>query len=122
MKAGKWIAVLLALSLMLLVITSCAYKSIKHGAEITEEQVAKIIDGETTKEEIFIEFGDPSKSMNENKVFFYTWTRGSKSSFVGLGGGTAYTKSLVIVFDENDIVKNHKITRGTTAGGAAIGD
>ena len=39
---------------------SCAYKSIKHGEEITEEQVTKIIDGKTSKQEIFIEFGNPS--------------------------------------------------------------
>jgi outer membrane protein assembly factor BamE (lipoprotein component of BamABCDE complex) len=101
---------------------SCAYKSIKHGEEITEEQVTKIIDGKTTKQEIFIEFGNPSKTMDNEKVFFYSWTRGSKSSFMGLGGGSAYTHSLVIVFDDNGIVKNHKITRGATEGAVSVHD
>ena len=103
-------------------INGCSYKSIKHGSEITDDQVAKIIDGKTTREEILVEFGDPSKILDNEKVYLYTWTRGSKSSFLGLGGGTAYTKSLVVVFDENGIVKKHKITRGSTKTGTGIGD
>lgn len=110
------------LSLCVVFTFSCAYKSIKHGEEITEEQVTKIIDGKTTKQEIFIEFGNPSKTMDNEKVFFYSWTRGSKSSFLGLGGGSAYTHSLVIVFDDNGIVKNHKITRGATEGAVSVHD
>jgi len=110
------------ITLCMFVIAGCSYKAIKHGSEISQEQIAKIIDGKTTKEEIFIEFGNPSKTMNNEKVFFYTWTRGSKSNFLGLGGGTAYTYSLVIVFDENDIVKSHKITRGATEGGVGVYD
>lgn len=106
----------------MMVTLGCSYKSIKHGAEIPDEQVAKIVDGKTTKEEIFTEFGNPSKTMNNEKAFFYTWTRGSKSSFLMFGGGSAYTQSLVIVFDDNGVVKSHKITRGATEGGAAIGD
>ncbi|MEW6603026.1 MAG: hypothetical protein AB1499_18790 [Nitrospirota bacterium] len=114
--------VLSVLFLLFLLVTACAYKSIEHGTEIEEDQVAKIIDGKTTKQEIFIEFGDPSKTMDNEKVFFYSWTRGSKSAILGLGGGTAHTKSLVIVFDENGVVRSHKITRGSTEGGTAIGD
>lgn len=102
--------------------TGCSYKSISHGSEISDEQVSKIIDGKTTKEEIFIEFGNPSKTMDNEKVFFYNWTRGSKTSVVGLGGGSAYSNSLVIVFDENNIVKKHKITRGATEGTTGIGN
>lgn len=112
----------LVLFLAVLFSSACSYKAIKHGSEITDEQVAIIEDGKTSKEEVIIEFGDPSKIMNDEKIFFYTWTRGSKSSVLGFGGGTAYTKSLVVVFDENGVVKSHKITRGTTKEGARIGD
>ena len=84
--------------------------------------MSNIIDGKTTKEEILIAFGDPTKTMNDDKAYFYSWTRGSKSSFIGFGGGTAYTKSLVVIFDEDGIVKTHKISRGTTEGTAGIGD
>ena len=103
-------------------VISCAYKSIKHGKEITPEQSSTIIDGKTTKKEIFMNFGEPTRTMNNEKVFFYTWTRGSKGVFLGFGSGSAESKSLVIVFDKNDIVESHKITRGATTTGATVGD
>ncbi len=118
----KIVLLFMALGLCMIMISGCAYKSIKHGEEITDEQVAKIVDGKTAKDEIFIEFGNPSKTMDNEKVFFYNWTRGSKSSFLGLGGGTAYTHSLVIVFDEKGVVKSHKITRGATEGAVGVND
>jgi outer membrane protein assembly factor BamE (lipoprotein component of BamABCDE complex) len=105
-----------------IIVAGCGYKSIKHGIEITDEQAAKIVDGQTTKEEIFIEFGDPSKSMNNDKVFFYNWTRGGKGVFFWFGSGSAYSHSLVIIFDDNGIVKSHKITRGSTDAETAVWD
>ena len=103
--------------------TGCAFKEIEHGTEISGEKVQQIVvDGKTTKEEILIEFGDPSKTMNNEKAFFYTWTRGAKQSCLGIGSGTAFTHSLVIIFDENGVVKSHKITRGTTQAATGIGD
>lgn len=114
------------LSITLLMVLSlafgCAHKSISHGTEITSEQVAKIIDGKTTRNDILIEFGDPSKVMNNGKAYFYTWTRGSKGHFLGFGSGNAYTHSLAIIFDDNDVVNNHKITRGTTEASTNVGD
>lgn len=103
-------------------VTGCAHKSIKHGTEITDEQVKKIVIGQTTKEEILIEFGDPSKTMNDSKAYFYTWTRGSKGHFLGFGSGSAYTHGLVVIFDDNEVVKSRKITRGTTKAATGIGD
>jgi outer membrane protein assembly factor BamE (lipoprotein component of BamABCDE complex) len=100
----------------------CGYKGIKHGEEITPEQVATIENGKTTKKDIYINFGDPTKTMDNDKVFFYTWTRGGKGHFLGFGSGSAESKSLVVVFNDRDVVESHKITRGATSGGAAIGD
>lgn len=122
MKKKKCLAILLSLGVVMLLTASCAYKEIKHGTEITEEELSKIINGQTTKEDVFIWFGDPSKTMNDEKVFFYTWTRGHKSMLLGLGGGHAFTHSLVIVFDDNGIVKKHKITRGTTKAATGVVD
>jgi len=122
MRKKMYIRVLLVFCLSVSLLAACAHKSIKHGTEITEEETAKIVDGQSTKEDIVIEFGDPSKTMNDEKVYFYTWTRGSKGHFMGLGGGSAYTKSLVIVFDDNGVVKSHRITRGSTKEGTVIGD
>ncbi len=118
----RFLVVLTVIGLLGMFGTGCSIKSISHGSEILDEQVAKIKDGKTTKEEIFIEFGNPSKTMDNEKVFFYNWTRGSKTSVMGLGGGSAYSHSLVIVFDNNGIVKNHKVSRGATEGGTGITD
>ncbi len=101
---------------------SCGYKTIKHGEEITEEKAAAIVEGKTNKREIFMEFGEPTKTMDHEKVFFYSWTRGGKGHLLGFGSGSAESKSLVIVFDESDIVQSYKITRGATTGGATVGD
>jgi hypothetical protein len=67
-------------------------------------------------------FGDPSKTMNDESVYFYNWTRGGKGSFMGFGSGSAYTHSLVVVFNDDGVVKTHKITRGTTEAKTGIGD
>jgi outer membrane protein assembly factor BamE (lipoprotein component of BamABCDE complex) len=70
--------VLLLFAFFTIFTSACAYKGIKHGTEITDEEVSKIVDGQTTKEEILIAFGDPSKILNNERAFFYSWTRGSK--------------------------------------------
>ena len=107
---------------ILTIALGCSYKSIKHGEEISEDRVSNIEEGKTTKSDVLMEFGEPTKTMDEEKVFFYSWTRGSKSSVFGFGGGEAYSKSLVIVFDEGGIVQKYKITRGATDSGATVGD
>ena len=102
--------------------SGCGYKMITHGEEITLEEAETIIDGQTKKSEIFMTFGEPSKTMDDEKVFFYSWTRGGKGHLLGFGSGSAESKCLVVVFDEADTVKGHKITRGATASGAMVGD
>lgn len=110
----KAILVLGIFAVVALSLPSCSYKAIKRGTEITQSQIAAIVDGKTTREDVLVEFGDPSKILEDGKVYFYTWTRGGKGSFLGLGSGSAYTHSLVIIFDENGVVKRHKLTRGST--------
>lgn len=118
----RMLNVLLCAGVAVLVCSGCSFKAIKHGEEITDAQMSRIVDGKTTKQDVFIEFGNPSRTMNEEKVFFYNWTRGSKNSFLGVGGGSAYTHSLVIVFDDRGVVTNHKITRGATEAGVNVTD
>ena len=118
----KSIPTALLILIICISISSCGYKTIKHGEEITDEKAATIIDGKTTKGEIFMQFGEPSKTMDNEKVFFYSWTRGGKGHVLGFGSGSAESKSLVIVFDDNSVVQSHKISRGATSGGATVGD
>lgn len=108
--------------LVFLLASGCAYKSINHGTEITQDQTLKIIDGKTSRNQILSEFGDPSKTMNNEKAYFYSWTRGSKGHFLGFGSGSAYSHSLVVIFDDNGIVESHKITRGTTEATTGVHD
>lgn len=118
----KYLTVFAVIGLLGVFGMGCSIKTISHGSEISEEKVALIIDGKTTKDQIFIEFGNPSKTMDNEKAFFYNWTRGSKTSIMGLGGGTAYSQSLVIIFDDKGLVKSHKISRGATEGGSNVND
>ncbi len=112
----------LCLVLCVTVLSSCGYKTIKHGEEITSEKASVIIDGKTTKSEIFMEFGEPSKTMDSEKIFFYSWTRGGKGHLLGFGSGSAESRSLLVVFNDDGIVQSHKITRGATTSGATVGD
>jgi outer membrane protein assembly factor BamE (lipoprotein component of BamABCDE complex) len=107
---------------VLLFIQGCSIKSISHGSEITDQQIAQIEDGKTKKSDIFIKFGNPSKVMDGEKAFFYSWTRGNKNSFLGIGSGTAYSYSLVVIFDDVGVVKSHKLTRGATDSAVNVGD
>lgn len=102
------------------------YKSIRQGDEITEKDAAQIVDGKTTKDEVYLMFGEPSKMLEDGRVFVYTWVRGSDANLLGLGSGSAHAYSLMITFDDNRIVTGHKITRGQVetehVTGTRIGD
>ncbi len=52
-------------------LAGCMNKSIERGKEITPEEQSVIVDGQTTKSEIFMNFGELSKTMNNEKVFFF---------------------------------------------------
>jgi outer membrane protein assembly factor BamE (lipoprotein component of BamABCDE complex) len=112
MKQNK--SILLIASLF--VLNGCSYKSISHGREITQQEADTIKLGRTSKEDIMVMFGEPTKITSDGKTFFYSWTRGSKFDVMGVGSGAAEGKSLVIVFDEKNTVKNYRITRGATGG------
>ena len=91
----------------------CAIKSISHGTAITQlEATSKITIGKTTRNEVLLNLGEPTKTMNNEKVYFYSWTRGSKVSVMGIGSGNAKANTLVVVFDDKDIVKDYRFSRG----------
>ena len=108
----------LFLSVFLLLNLGCSYKTIKHGEQIsTQDASTKLLLGQTTKNEVFLSFGEPTKTANNEQVFFYSWTRGSKVAVFGIGSGNAEGSSLVIIFDNDDVVKDYKITRGAVESG-----
>ena len=91
----------------------CAFGSINHGTEITEKQLASIKLGVTTKKEIYRIFGEPTKSLENGTLLFFSWTRGEQGAFMGMGSTDTTTKSLMIEFDDENIVKDHRLTRGS---------
>lgn len=102
--------------LSMAVVLGCARKNISHGTEITEGEAAQIIDGKMTKEEVYLTFGEPGQILEDGKVFVYKWVRGSRWGIplivLNYSAGTAYGHSMIITFDENNVVSGHKITRG----------
>ena len=88
------------------------YKSIRQGDEITEKEAAQIVDGETTKDDVYLLFGRPSEVLEDGHLFVYNWVRGSNANLLGFGSGSAHAHSLIVTFDDNRVVKAHKITRG----------
>ncbi len=88
------------------------YKTVNQGEEITAEDAAQIVDGKTTKDEVYLMFGKPSSVLENGRVFAYDWIRGGQGNVLGFGTGSEKARSLIVTFDENNVVKAHKITRG----------
>ena len=61
-------------------------------------------------------FGEPTKSLEGGSLLFFSWTRGGASAFMGMGSTDTETKSLMIEFDDSNIVKDFRLTRGSPIG------
>ena len=94
----------------------CAFGSINHGTVISDKELASIKLGVTTKKEIYRTFGEPTKSLENGRLLFFSWTEGDQVSFMGMASTDTTTKSLMIEFDDEDIVKDHRLTRGSPIG------
>ncbi|HEX7534908.1 MAG TPA: hypothetical protein VF343_06590 [Syntrophales bacterium] len=105
-------SLLIGVLCLLVALSACGMQSVKQGAMIDEAKVKNsVIDGKTTKSDVVLEFGPPTKTMENEKMFFYTWSETSKSTIPLYGGTSTITNNLIILFDDNGIVKNHKITK-----------
>ncbi len=94
------------------------YKSVTQGEKITAEDAAQIVDGKTTKDEVYLMFGKPSTILEDGRVFAYDWIRGGTGNVLGFGSGSEKARSLIVTFNDEDVVKGHKITRGDVPGNA----
>jgi outer membrane protein assembly factor BamE (lipoprotein component of BamABCDE complex) len=104
------------LAILSILLGGCSFGSISHGTEVGENELADIKPGITTKKDIYRTFGEPTKIVENGTIFFYSWTRGSQASFLFMGSTDTDTKSLMIEFDSDGIVKEHRITRGSPIG------
>lgn len=108
----KRYSLLIGVLCLVVALFACGMQSVKHGAMIDETMVkSSVIDGKTTKPEVMLKFGTPTKTMENDKMFFYEWTETSKSSIPLYGGTTTITNNLIILFDDNGVVKSHNITK-----------
>lgn len=99
-------------------LSACSIGSIENGTVISQKDATNILIGKTTKQEIFLNFGEPTRSEPGGKVVFYSWTKGSKFKVLGIGSANAKGNTLVVIFDDTDVVKDFRITRG--AAGASV--
>ncbi|MGZ6292165.1 MAG: hypothetical protein ACXWMK_08260 [Syntrophales bacterium] len=105
-------SLLIGVLCMLVALSACGMQSVKHGAMIDEAMVkSSVIDGKTTRPEVLLKFGTPTKTMENEKMFFYEWTETSTSTIPLYGGRTTITNNLIILFDENGVVKSHNVTK-----------
>jgi outer membrane protein assembly factor BamE (lipoprotein component of BamABCDE complex) len=108
----KRYSLLIGILCLLVALSACGMKSVKHGAMIDEEKVkSSVVDGKTTRSEVVLDFGPPTKTMQNEKMFFYEWSETSTSTIPLYGGTTTITNNLIILFDDNGVVKSHRITK-----------
>jgi outer membrane protein assembly factor BamE (lipoprotein component of BamABCDE complex) len=123
MNTKEYFYPLFVFCFLFLMISACGYTTIKHGVSINDDRVAqKIVDGKTTKQDVLLEFGSPTKTTDNGKLFFYEWTEESELKVPLYKGTTTYINQLSIVFDEMDVVKNHRISEISAGSQRSIGE
>lgn len=90
--------------------SGCAVKSVSEGNEISEDQANKITVGKTTKDDVTIMFGEPTKIAPDAKTYYYSWKKGQSGSVVGIALGSTTSRSLVVIFDDNNVVRKYGLT------------
>ena len=74
------------------------------GNDFDMEQAQTIENGKTTREDIALMFGEPFKVGVQNSHPIWVYER---NKYKALGDDTS--KSLVVEFDDNGVVRNHSI-------------
>jgi len=110
--AGAFLLLLGACGVERVAIDPVGYKTLRQGEEITQEQADQIVDGQTTKKDVYLMFGEPSSILEDGNIFVYDWVRGGEGNVLGFGGGSATAYSLVVTFDDQDVASGHRLTRG----------
>ena len=82
---------------------------------IDTQSVESIVVGSTTMEDVLLRFGEPQEQFEGPTVFLYRWMRIRGFAFFVLWAGNAVEESveytLHIVFDENDKVTRHNVSK-----------
>jgi len=93
------------------IFSGCSMKSISNGNSVSESQAEKIIAGQSTKDDVIIMFGEPTKISSNGMIYYYSWERGNAGKVIGLSLGSSTSSSFVVIFDNNDVVKKSGLTQ-----------
>jgi hypothetical protein len=106
------------LSLALLVALGSAACASRPERQVPEmaRLLPYIEDGRTSKEQILLKLGEPSGHFEGERILTYRMIEGAAGEAVaappqGLGGWEGACFSLVLVFDERQILKTHNLLR-----------
>lgn len=77
-------------------------KTAKTGVQVSQAEADAIQDGKSSKEDVVLAFGEPSKILEDGKIWIYSGSKSTEWLGIPFGG----SKRLVIVF-ENGKVKQH---------------
>jgi outer membrane protein assembly factor BamE (lipoprotein component of BamABCDE complex) len=104
MRKFVLVAMTFVLSTLLGACGLVSYTNMSQGTEIKQDQLAKIKPG-MSKQDVLIALGEPTKvkDVENNKVWFYCWQRGGRTSvFWGtFGSDSAKSYCATIIFDKN---------------------
>lgn len=116
---GRWArALAFGLGLVGWLGVGCSKSATVEGKPLSAEAVAKIVDGQTTEDQIQEWFGPPADVVmtNDGKVLTYRYRKGSGGvlsiPFLSIGGGTTSGQLLIVTLDGSG-----KVTRHTFIGG-----
>lgn len=85
-------------------VVSCATKRHAMDAQFESKNLGFLQDGKTNRQEILDIWGqNPSYRFEDGRIVIYIWSEEGKD-FTGI-------YNVVLVFDENDILKKHSIVR-----------
>lgn len=75
----------------------------KAGVQLSQEAVNAIQPGKTTKTDLVLQLGEPSKVLEDGKIWIYS---GSKATAIA-GFNLVGQKRLTVVFNEAGVVAKH---------------
>lgn len=97
---------ILAAGALLAALSACA----TYGTQISQAQIDSIQAGETTKQQLLAEFGNPiTQTRNSDGTEILGWSYAS----VGFAGTSYETQTLMITLDDSDVVTNYTVSDTT---------
>lgn len=111
---GRKLKEILIAAAAALMVSACA----SRGREISPDMAQSIVQGETTKAEMFDRFGQPiGQGYTDGGVLQMTWMY----VYVGYANIGSRTQMLSVLFDEQDRVKKFTFTDSNPADGVRLG-